>query len=74
MAMSADAAPELSAHTEPPPAPSEPSAPVPSREMIPDAATTDTHRSPTPEDAMLARALDELEAILRGNRKAGSEN
>ena len=37
--------------------------------MIPEETTTDARRSPPPEDAMLARALDELEAILRGNRK-----
>jgi hypothetical protein len=39
-----------------------------------DDVVTGDRRAATSEDTMLARALDELEAILRGNRKAASEN
>lgn len=57
-----------------PPAPREPpdfSAVIP---MASDDIVTGDRRAAPSEDTMLARALDELEAILRGNRKAASEN
>jgi hypothetical protein len=68
-----DAAPNLP-HMDAPPAPHEQpdlGAAIP---LASDDVMTGDRRAVSSEDTMLARALDELEAILRGNRKAASEN
>jgi hypothetical protein len=46
--------------------------PIASAEAPRDSAVS-AQRGAPPEDAMLARALDELEAILRGNRKVSED-
>jgi hypothetical protein len=65
--------PETPTQRDPSPTLPDPDAPSALIEAGSGAWATNSHRATASENTMLARALDELEAILRGNRKAGSE-